>query len=228
MERPRDVSARMGQVFHPATNTLARATVFGGAAILAALVWFGALYAQSSFLTQAKAPIDQPVPFSHEHHVAGLGIDCRYCHTSVEQSSFAGMPPTETCMTCHSQVWNDAPMLAPVRDSLQTNTPIEWNRIYDLPHFVYFDHGIHVNKGVGCESCHGRVDQMPLTWKAQPLTMSWCLTCHREPERFLRPRDQVFTMGYQPQGDQFAIGRRLKQEYHVDQDRLTNCSTCHR
>ena len=138
------------------------------------------------------------------------------------------MPPTETCMSCHSQVWNDAPMLAPVRDSLRTNTPIEWNRIYDLPHFVYFDHGIHVNKGVACESCHGRVDQMPLTWKAQPLTMSWCLTCHREPERFLRPRDQVFTMGYQPQGDQLTIGRRLKQDYHVDQDRLTNCSTCHR
>jgi hypothetical protein len=218
----------MGQVFHPATNTLARASVFGGALILAALVWFSALYAQSSFLTEAKAPIDQPVPFSHEHHVAGLGIDCRYCHTSVEQSSFAGVPPTETCMTCHSQVWNDAPMLAPVRDSLRTNTPIQWNRIYDLPHFVYFDHSIHVNKGVGCESCHGRVDQMPLTWKAQPLTMSWCLTCHREPERFLRPRDQVFTMGYQPPGDQLAIGRRLKQDYHVDQDRLTNCSTCHR
>src|SRR5947207_15927682 len=143
MERPRDVSVRMGQVFHPATNTLARATVFGGALILAALVWFGALYAQSSFLTQAKAPIDQPVPFSHEHHVAGLGIDCRYCHTSVEQSSFAGMPPTRTCMNCHSQIWTSAPLLEPVRESFRTGKSLVWNRVNDLPDFVYFDHSIH-------------------------------------------------------------------------------------
>ena len=146
------------------------------------------------------------MPFSHEHHVRGLGIDCRYCHTSVEKSSFAGIPPTETCMTCHSQIWTDSPMLEPVRTSLRTNTPIRWNRVHDLPDYVYFNHGIHVQKGVGCVSCHGRVDQMPLTWKAEPMTMEWCLSCHRNPEKHLRPREEVFNMDWVPPEDQVDAG----------------------
>jgi hypothetical protein len=171
---------------------------------------------------------DQPIPFSHERHVAGNGIDCRYCHTSVEESNFAGIPPTETCMSCHSQILTDAPMLEPVRESFRSGTPIQWNRVHDLPDFVYFNHSIHVKKGVGCETCHGRVDRMPLMWKQNTLQMEWCLECHRAPEQFIRPRDQVFTMGYVPAGDQLEIGRKLVQEYHINVKQLTNCSICHR
>jgi hypothetical protein len=170
------------------------------------------------------------VQFSHEHHVNALGIDCRYCHTSVETSSFAGIPPTETCMTCHSQIWRDSPMLAPVRDSLAKNEPIPWNRVHDLPDYAYFNHSVHVAKGVGCASCHGRVDQMPLIWKDAPLTMEWCLGCHREPERHLRPRDQIFSMTWTAGGEreQLELGRKLLQENHVPVHRLSDCSTCHR
>jgi hypothetical protein len=162
--------------------------------------------------------------------VRGLGLDCRYCHTSVETSSFAGIPPTETCMTCHSQIWSESPMLEPVRESYRTNRPLAWNRVHDLPDFAYFNHGIHVAKGVGCVSCHGRVDLMPLMWKEQPLTMEWCLGCHRAPERHVRPREYVFNMEWQPPSAQLALGKELVHEYGIETEtgRLTNCSTCHR
>ena len=185
-------------------------------------------FARSDFWTAVDAPIEQPVPFSHQHHVGGLGIDCRYCHTSVENSSFAGLPPTETCMTCHSQIWKDAPLLQPVRDSWQTGRPIKWTRIYDLPDYVYFDHSIHVSKGIACESCHGRVDQMPLTAKAQPLYMRWCLDCHRQPENFLRPVNKVVDMNYNAPANQRAFGQQLISENHVHPQGLTDCYTCHR
>jgi cytochrome c7-like protein len=169
----------------------------------------------------------QPLMFSHKHHVADDGIDCRYCHTSVEDSAFAGIPSTDVCMNCHRQIWNESEMLAPVRESYRTGTPIVWNRVHDLPDFVYFDHSIHVAKGVGCETCHGRVDQMPLVWKVNTLQMEWCLECHRNPERHVRPRDQIVTMGWRPpNGDQLTLGRRLVQEYRIE--RKTDCSTCHR
>jgi hypothetical protein len=145
----------------------------------------------------------------------------------VEKSSSAGIPPTETCMTCHSQIWVDSQFLAPVRESLRTNTPIRWNRVHDLPDYVYFNHGIHVQKGVGCVECHGRVDLMPLTWKDKPLTMEWCLECHRHPERHIRTKDKVFDMDWNPP-DRVAQGEKLIEEYHVPTDRLTNCSVCHR
>jgi hypothetical protein len=219
----------MAQIFHPSTNTFAKATIFGAVFFLAgllALAWFGV---RSSWATGVGAPAEQPVPFSHEHHVGGLGIDCRYCHTSVEMSSSAGIPPTYTCMSCHSQIWNDSPVLKPVRDSLANGTPINWNRVHNLADFVYFDHSIHVNKGVACVTCHGQVDQMPLTWKTQTLQMEWCIDCHRAPEQYIRPREYVFDMNWQPPEDQLAMGRRLVQEYHIlPPAQLTSCSTCHR
>ncbi|MBV8677594.1 MAG: cytochrome c3 family protein, partial [Planctomycetaceae bacterium] len=171
---------------------------------------------------------DQPVPFSHQHHVQGLGIDCRYCHTSVETSGFAGIPPTETCMSCHSQIWSESPMLEPVRASMRTNEPIRWNRVHELPDYAYFNHAIHVQKGIGCSSCHGRVDLMPLTWKDQPLTMEWCLGCHREPEAQIRPREEVFNMSWTPPANQLAMGKDALVKNHIPVDRLTHCYTCHR
>jgi hypothetical protein len=221
----------MAQIFHPSTNTLSRLTIFGGAFGALGLIVLTYWIQRSPYVTEVNVIRAQPVQFSHEHHVRGLGIDCRYCHTSVETSSFAGVPPTYTCMTCHSQVWNDSPMLAPVRVSLANDEPIRWTRVHDLPDFVYFDHSIHVNKGIGCVSCHGRVDKMPLTWKAEPLTMEWCLNCHRHPERYLRPQEAIFDMEWRPEDDgtdQLTLGRRLVQEHHIPVDRLTNCSTCHR
>src|SRR5689334_1771480 len=182
----------MAQIFHRSTNTISRFTIFGSLVVVAVGLWAALQLERSPYTTFAGVARPQPVPFSHEHHVRGLGIDCRYCHTSVEKSGFAGIPPTETCMTCHSQIWTDSPMLEPVRTSLRTNTPIRWNRVHDLPDYAYFNHAIHVNKGVGCVSCHGQVDQMPLTWKAEPMTMEWCLSCHRNPENHLRPVAEVF------------------------------------
>jgi hypothetical protein len=219
----------MPQIFKRTTNAISRLTIFGGVFIVGAVAWAWATAVWSPYVTAERIPLDQPVPFSHAHHVGGLGIDCRYCHPEVERSSFAGIPPTSTCMNCHKQVWSTSDMLEPVRASLRENRPLRWNRVNGLPDFVYFDHSIHVTKGVGCETCHGRVDQMPLTWKANDLHMAWCLECHRHPENYLRPKDQVFTMGWQPPTDQRTLGRQLVQQYHIEPAfKLTNCSICHR
>ena len=216
----------MSQIFHPSTNTFSRFSIFGGIFILGFLVWAWAELNASDYATRVGVPVEQPVPFSHEHHVGGLGIDCRYCHTSVENSSFAGIPPTKTCMNCHSQIWNTAAMLEPVRDSYRTNKSIRWVRVHDLPDFVYFNHGIHVAKGIGCTSCHGQIDKMPLTWQEASLQMQWCLDCHRHPERYVRPKSEVFSVIYRPPSDQLELGRRLVTEYKIQS--LTSCSTCHR
>jgi hypothetical protein len=218
----------MAQLFRPRANSIARLTVAGVPllAVGTSAIVYG--FARSDFWTEVKVPQQQPVPFSHQHHAGGLGIDCRYCHTTVEESGFAGLPPIETCMTCHSQVWKDAPVLQPVRESWQTGKPIKWRRVYDLPGYVYFDHSIHVAKGVGCATCHGRVNQMPLTWKTQELYMRWCLDCHRDPAKNLRPIDQVVSMNYRQPVDQGAVGRKLLQENHVHTSGLTDCYTCHR
>jgi hypothetical protein len=196
---------------------------------LTGLAWAADTLYQSPYATARNWPAEQPVPFSHAHHAGQLGLDCRYCHASVETSASAGMPATETCMTCHSQVFADSPMLAPVRDSAVTGVPIAWNRVTQLPGYVYFDHHIHIAKGVGCTTCHGRVDTMPATYPAVSLRMSWCLDCHRAPEAHLRPPEAVFAMDYRPPADQAALGRQLARKYHLQpSDRLTNCSTCHR
>ena len=216
----------MSQVFHHSTNTLSRVSIFGGIFIVGFLVWAWAELNASTYATRAKVPVDQPVPFSHEHHVGGLGIDCRYCHTSVENSSFAGIPPTKTCMNCHSQIWVNAPMLEPVRQSFRSDQSLRWIRVHDLPDYVYFNHSIHVAKGVGCTTCHGQIDKMPLTWQESSLQMSWCLDCHRHPEQYVRPKSEVFNIAYQAPPNQVEIGKNLVKEYHIQS--LTSCSTCHR
>ena len=215
----------MAQLFHRSTNTLSRVSIFGGALILASLVGIVALLDRSSYNTGQGVVLAQPVPFSHDHHTAALGISCLYCHTSAEKSAFAGVPPTATCMNCHNLIWNDSPMLAPVRASFATGEPIRWARIHDLPDYVYFNHSIHLAKGVGCESCHGRVDEMPLIRQAETLQMEWCLGCHRNPQEYLRPREEVLTMGWEAE-NQDELGARLVAEYDVQS--LTSCSVCHR
>lgn len=216
----------MPQYFSKNANTLARFSLLVIVIIIVLVAWAGAMIVRSPYETMQEVPREQPVAFSHEHHVGGLGIDCRYCHTTVETSSFANIPPTKVCMNCHSQMWAVSPELEPVRESYRTGRSIAWTRVHDLPEFVYFNHSIHVNKGVGCSSCHGRVDKMPLMWQAKSLTMEWCLDCHRHPERQVRPRDKVFDMAYTPPRDQIALGKQLMKQYHIQS--LTSCSTCHR
>jgi len=218
----------MSQIFHRSTNTLSRATIFGAVFVVAILGWVLYAVQSSPFITYAGVRKPQPVPFSHQHHVTGLGIDCRYCHTSVEQSASAGMPPTHTCMTCHSQLFTNAAMLAPVRQSLAQNKPIHWNKVYRLPDYVYFDHSVHIANGIGCSTCHGAIQAMPLTRQAVPLTMSWCISCHRDPKPYLRPHAQIFNMQWTPPKDQAERARRLLVEYHIDTEHLTDCSRCHR
>jgi hypothetical protein len=219
----------MSQIFHRHTNVYSRLSilalvVFGGAlgAVVAALNWSG-------YNTNQDAFVEQPIQFSHAHHVGGMGIDCRYCHTSVEESAFANIPPTKTCMNCHSQIWTTAPILEPVRASFRDNTPLRWTRVHDLPDFVYFNHSIHVKQGVGCATCHGQIDKMPLVYQKATLMMQWCLDCHRNPAKYIRPRDQVFNMTWERPADDPGLGERLLKEFNIASvGQLTNCSTCHR
>jgi hypothetical protein len=218
----------MAQVFPRSANWASKASILAVLLIVAGILGVVLNINRIYFVNMVNVPIDQPVHFSHKHHVTGMGIDCRYCHTTVEESAFAGIPPTETCMTCHSQIWTEAPILEPVRASFRDNTPIQWNRVHDLPDFVYFNHSIHVNQGIGCQSCHGQVDQMPLVAKAHSLNMEWCLDCHRDPAQFIRPRDQVFNMTYEYPANQETLGKSLVADYDVQTSQLTNCSICHR
>lgn len=218
----------MAQVFGPKANTLARLSLlgaFGGAALfIIALV----VYSRSPYPAFMQKSPDQPVPYSHQLHAGGLKIDCRYCHAGVEISAAASIPSTQTCMTCHSQIKTDSAALAPVRDSWATGQPVAWNRVHDLGDFAYFNHSIHVTKGVGCSTCHGQVDQMIKVQQVEPLTMGWCLDCHRAPEQYIRPASEVFNMAWVPPPDQLDQGRRLIQEYNIQVSRLTNCTICHR
>jgi len=218
----------MSQIFHPSTNLITRVILLGSVLVLGGLAGLLYFFVQSPFMTGVGLTRAQPVPFSHQQHVGGLGLDCRYCHTSVEVSDFAGIPPTETCLGCHTQVAAESPMLELVRTSAQDNQPLEWIRVHNLPDFVYFNHGIHVHKGIGCETCHGRVDQMPVVAKVETLQMDWCLQCHRAPEQFVRPLDEVFSMGWEPSPDQATLGPQLVTEYGIKVDQLTDCSICHR
>lgn len=220
----------MPQVFPRSANTLARLLIVGGVLFVGTFAVAAFAFYRSPYVTQVRVAKEQPVPFSHARHVAGNGLDCRYCHTSVETGPFAGIPPTETCMTCHSQVLGDQSMFDPLYKSWDTGEPVEWLRIHDVPDFVYFNHSIHIAKGVGCETCHGRVDKMPLTWKVNTLHMKWCLECHRAPEKFIRDPAKVFTMGYElgPETDQLTEGTKLVEKLGIKKDQLTNCSVCHR
>lgn len=219
----------MAQIFHRSTNFISRFSVFSfifliGWATLAVLD-----AARSPYMTRQNITREQPVQFSHKHHVGDDGIDCRYCHTSVETSAFAGIPPTKTCMNCHSVIFNNASYLDPVRESYVTGKSIEWVKVHRLADFVYFNHSIHVSKGIGCSTCHGRVDEMPLIFQANTLLMQWCLDCHRNPEPYLRPMDKVFVMDWQPGPDQEELGKKFAKERNLRTTaELTSCSTCHR
>jgi hypothetical protein len=219
----------MAQLFHRSANNVAKLSIVA-AIVLAGVA--GAVYmqvARSSYLTGRYLERQQPVQFSHKHHTGDDGIDCRYCHTAVETSSSAGMPPTQTCMNCHSQIWSDSPYLEPVRASYRDNKPIEWQRVHDLPEYVYFNHSIHVNKGVGCSSCHGDVANMPAVYQENTLQMEWCLSCHREPEKFLRPQSEITNTKYDVNDLTDEERLKLKSDNHIrSKEMMTSCSTCHR
>jgi hypothetical protein len=221
----------MSQIFPRSANALVRSTLFGVLSLVLFGGWLVMTLMRSSWATKQNEFVEQPIQFSHAHHVGGVGIDCRYCHTSVEKSSFAGIPPTKTCMNCHSQIWTNAPILEPVRASFRTGTPLNWIRVNDLPDFVYFNHQIHIKQGVGCNVCHGPVDKMPLMYQAQSLLMEFCISCHKAPESFLRPRSEVFNMNYKVPADttQLELGLKLKKEYGISSlEHMTSCSVCHR
>lgn len=217
----------MAAIFQPSANLAAKLAVLASISVAFGVLGFWWLWPRTDYVRHVGWTVQQPVPFSHEHHVAGLGVDCRFCHTSVEVSSSAGLPPTYTCMTCHSQIWTNAALLAPVRASLAEGKPIVWNRITDLPDYVYFNHGIHIAKGVGCQSCHGTVDKMPLTYKAKTLTMQFCLDCHRDPGPNLRPKAALYDTDWH-RTKTTPSPAALMAQYHVPDRNLTDCSLCHR
>jgi len=219
----------MSQIFNRYTNIYSRLSILAVVALLGVLGTAWAVLNWSGYNTNQSAFVEQPIQFSHAHHVGGIGLDCRYCHTSVEESAFANIPPTKTCMNCHSQIWTNAPILEPVRASFRDNKPLHWTRVHDLPDFVYFNHSIHVRKGVGCATCHGRVDKMPLMYQEASLQMNWCVNCHRNPAQYVRPREEVYNMAWERPANDPDLGKRLVQEYKIaSADQLTSCSTCHR
>jgi len=219
----------MSQIFPKSANAAVRSSLFAVLVVALAAGWAAMTLMRAPWLTRQKEVVTQPIQFSHAHHVGGIGLDCRYCHTSVEKSSFAGIPPTKTCINCHAQIWTNAPILEPVRASFRDDKPLNWIRVNDLPDFVYFNHQIHIKQGVGCATCHGPIDKMPLTYQAATLQMEWCLDCHRAPEKYLRPRSEVFNMAYEAPENQLELGRELKKEYNVAGiEHMTSCSVCHR
>jgi len=219
----------MSQIFAPSTNTLARLSLLVGGLLTAILLTILLVGTVSPY---TRAPVGiavaQPVRFSHELHSGVLNVDCRYCHITAEQSSYGGIPTTQVCMSCHEQIATYSELLEPVRQSYATGERIEWNRVHYVAQHVYFNHSIHIAKGFGCETCHGRVDEMPLVWQAESMTMSWCLECHREPEQFIRPVEEIYTFGWEPTIPQEELGAQLVEEYNVQQDGLTTCGVCHR
>jgi cytochrome c7-like protein len=216
----------MPQIFRRSANTLSKVSIFGVLSLGGGVVLLAIVTGRSGYVTRAHEFIEQPLQFSHQHHVLDDGIDCRYCHTSVETSAFAGIPPTKTCMNCHSVLFANASFLEPVRASFRDDRPLRWIRVHDLPDFVYFNHSIHVKKGIGCESCHGRVDRMPLMYQENSLQMDWCINCHRDPEPYVRPRSEITTMGYRPAESQSVLGPKLMDQYKIQPP--LSCSTCHR
>ena len=219
----------MSQIFNRHSNIYSRLSILAVGVFALTLGGVVALLHTSGYNTRQNEFVEQPIQFSHAHHVGGIGIDCRYCHTSVEDAAFANIPPTKTCMNCHSQIWAQSQYLEPVRESWRTDESIRWIRVNDLPDYVYFNHSIHVKQGVGCATCHGPVDKMPLVYQSAPLTMSWCLDCHRNPDKYVRPREEVFNMSWQRPADDPDLGARLVRDYKIASvEQLTSCSTCHR
>jgi len=222
------IEADMTQIFSPEADSWIRLVMLAGLVLVGGALAATIVFARSDYYTGARLhPPPQPVPFSHQHHVAGLGIDCRYCHSSVAEGPRAGLPPTNTCMTCHSQIWTNAAMLAPVRESLAEGKSLTWHRVARLPEYVFFRHDIHIAKGVGCETCHGRVDRMPLMVKAVPFTMEFCLDCHRDPGPRLRPLENITDMGWKSER-QTEAGDDLVKQYGIRVGEITYCYVCHR
>jgi Cytochrome c7 and related cytochrome c len=220
----------MAQIFNRGANNIAKASI-AVAVVLAGVVGYAyTQIARSSYLTNRYLERQQPVQFSHKHHVGDDGIDCRYCHTSVETSSSAGMPPTQTCMNCHSQIWSDSPYLEPVRASYRDNKPIQWLKVHDLPEYAYFNHSIHIAKGVGCSSCHGDIASMPAVYQENTLQMEWCLSCHRDPSPNIRPKSEIYNTSYNSADitdeQQKEVNESVKKLR--SREMLTSCSTCHR
>ena len=219
----------MAQLFRTGANTVARLALAAIVLVPAGAVGLALVAARSPYVTGEGRFVEQQVPFSHKHHSGDLRIDCRMCHYGVERGARAVVPPTKVCMTCHSQLWTNAEMLAPVRASMANGRPLAWSRVNRLPDYVYFDHHAHVNNGVPCAACHGAMDDMALTRQAAPMTMHWCLDCHRAPEGRLVPAARE----YDPHPYRFPIGRGEAAAIHakvagIDRRRLTDCSTCHR
>ena len=219
----------MSQIFSPESNTLARLSLLGGALFTVIILGFLFIRDQSPNTRAVGTAIEQPVRFSHELHTVVVNIECAYCHGPAEVSAYAGIPDTHTCMSCHSQIATYSELLEPVRSSYDTNEPLVWNKVHVLADHVYFNHSAHVNNGYACETCHGQVDQMPLVWQAEHMTMGWCLECHREPEQFVRPDDEIYTIGYEYPEDQVdVVGPALIEEYQTTVDGLMTCGICHR
>ena len=217
----------MAQLFRRGANSVAVVVLVGLLVVPVAAIALTYFLWASPYATGQHLTHEQPVPFSHAHHVGDLGIDCRMCHTGVEKAAFAGLPSSHICMTCHSQLYTQSAMLAPVRESLASNTPIHWNKVNRLPGYVYFDHSIHIAKGIGCTTCHGPVATMPLMRQAAPLTMGWCLDCHRNPAPHMRPASAIFDPFWTFPDDQAERGIALAHQY-LDNKHLTDCSVCHR
>lgn len=219
----------MAQIFKKSANNIAKIVMIS-VVVFAGTAFFGyTQIARSSYLTGQYLEIQQPVQFSHKHHVGDDGIDCRYCHQSVETTASAGMPSTQTCMNCHSQIWAESPYLEPVRASYRDNKPIMWERVHKLPEYAYFNHSIHVAKGVGCSTCHGQIDNMPAVFQENTLQMEWCIKCHRNPEQFIRPKSEIYNMQWQDGDLNTAERTKLKTDYKIrSKEMMTSCSTCHR
>lgn len=239
----------MPQLFRPSSNVWVKLTVLTGAAAPLGLMVFLSQLTRSGWATGVGVPYEQPVPFSHEHHVTELGIDCRYCHTTVETSASAGYPATHTCMSCHSQVWSNSPLLEPVRESYEKNIPLKWHKINAVPDFVFFNHSIHIKRGVSCNNCHGPIHAMQMAAKGRPFQMRWCLECHRNPERYVNKPEFVWDLYHKIQRDNKQLtreetalmlgeqyrrrpaeieeGKKLVEQYHIKKEQLSDCSTCH-
>jgi hypothetical protein len=211
----------MPQLFHPSMNTVARVSIFGAIGFVAVGIVVGMVIVRSPYVTEAGVVREQPVPFSHRHHVGDVGLDCRYCHTSVEKSSFAGIPSTDTCLNCHSQLFADSAILAPVRQSFQSKRPLRWTRVNDVPDFVYFNHSVHIHAAVTCVRCHGPMDEMPLTWREHSLSMQWCLDCHRDAHSGV-PAHVFSTSSGGPAAESAAAAAQVQSHGRI------TCYACHR
>jgi hypothetical protein len=216
----------MAQLFRPSANTIAKVSIAAAIILVTSTISVAYMVDRGPWITDVGVAPVQPIYFSHKHHVKDDGIDCRYCHTAVENSGYAGLPPTETCMSCHSQIWNNATVTEPIRQSWASGKSIEWTKVHDLPDYVYFNHSIHLNKGMGCSTCHGQINEMPWVYKVNTLYMNWCVNCHRNPAAYIRPRSEVFNINYQYPSNQAELGAKLVKEYHAQS--LTDCATCHR